>query len=176
MRSMKDFTVSYEGLKLGKHEFEFQITKTFFEELEYSLIEKGEVHVTMLLEKRETMMVADISFEGWVEKSCDRCNDPLRVDVKSTSQLIFKFDTVESEDENLIVLFPSEYQLHLAPIFYELMVVALPSRSVHPVDECNVEMLELLQEYSGSYEKDNDKDDDNDDAIDPRWEALKKLN
>jgi len=174
MRSIKDFTVPYEGLKLGKHEFEFQITKPFFEELEYSLIEEGGVYVTMLLEKRETMMVADITFDGWVEKSCDRCNDSLRVKVKSSSQLIFKFDTEASEDENLIVLLPSEYQLHLAPIFYELMVVALPSRTVHPEDECNEEMLDLLDEYSGYYE--DESDEENGDDIDPRWEALKKLN
>jgi uncharacterized metal-binding protein YceD (DUF177 family) len=172
---MKDFTVSYEGLKLGKHEFEFQMTDKFFEELEYSLVDKGDVHVTLLLEKRETMMVADISFVGWVEKPCDRCNDPLQVKVKASSQLIFKFDTVESEDEDLIVLLPSEYQLHLAPIFYELLVVALPSRSVHPKGGCNEEMMELIEEYSGHYEEDPDDDDDDDD-IDPRWEALKKLN
>jgi len=176
MRAMKDFTVSYEGLKLGKHEFEFEITNKFFEELEYSLIEEGEVHVTLLLEKRETMMVADISFVGWVKKPCDRCNEPVKVNVKSLSQLIFKFDIGESEDENLIILPPSEYQLHLAPIFYELMVVALPLRSVHPEDECNEEMLDLLEEYSGYSEEDPDEEDDDDDDIDPRWEALKKLN
>ena len=56
------------------------------------------------------------------------------------------------------------------------MAVALPYRSVHPEDECNEEMLELLEEYSGYYEEDTDEDNDDDDDIDPRWEALKKLN
>jgi uncharacterized metal-binding protein YceD (DUF177 family) len=57
------------------------------------------------------------------------------------------------------------------------MVVALPSRTVHPEDECNEEMLDLLEEYSGYYEDESDEENnDEDDDIDPRWEALKKLN
>jgi uncharacterized metal-binding protein YceD (DUF177 family) len=175
MRSNTTIKVPFEGLKLGKHEFDYQITDTFFEKLEGALIEKGNLSVHLTLDKRETMMVADFVISGVVEQPCARCNEAVDVDVYTENQIIFKFTTSESEDENLISVFPHEYELHLDAVCNELIVVSLPSRVVHPEGECNEEMMELLNAYTGGYENDDDSDDDDDD-IDPRWDILKKLN
>ncbi len=60
------------------HTYEFDIVDAFFEKVEYSLIDKGNVRVTLNLEKKETMMIGDFSIEGEVKASCDLCNDPVR--------------------------------------------------------------------------------------------------
>jgi uncharacterized protein len=175
MRSNTTIKVPFEGLKLGKHEFEFRITDAFFEQLESALVEKGNLKVELILDKRETMMVADFFIQGEVEQPCARCNEPMNIEIEAENQIIFKFGTTESEDENLITVYPHEYELHLDPICLELIIVSLPSRVVHPEGECNEEMLELLDAYSGGYDDTDDGDDDDDD-IDPRWDILKKLN
>jgi uncharacterized protein len=191
VKSKRDYTIPFVGLKVGFHEFEFEIRDAFFEELEYSIIQKGNALVKLRLEKKETMLIGEFSVSGMVFTSCDRCNDPVEVPVNGSFRLIYKFGDEVSDDETLIVLPDDSYELEVRQNIYELITVSLPSRLVHPKGECNEEMLELLQKYSGRSEdlsdeededdwddedEDWDDEDDDDDPIDPRWSALKNLN
>ena len=193
MKSNKEFIIPFIGLKVGFHDFNFEIHDAFFEEVEYSIIHKGNVTVSLTLEKKETMLIGEFQIGGTVSASCDRCNDPLDVPVKGTFRLVYKFDNETSDDESLIVLHPDAYELDVRDNIYELITVSLPARLTHPMGECNEEMIELLKKYSGqpeSVEEDFDDDDDwddedweeeddddgDDDPVDPRWSALKNLN
>ncbi len=193
MKSKRDYIIPFAGLKVGFHEFEFEIRDSFFDELEYSIIQKGNALVKLRLEKKETMLIGEFSVSGMVFTSCDRCNDPVEVPVNGSFRLIYKFGDEVSDDETLIVLPDDSYELEVRQNIYELITVSLPSRLVHPKGECNEEMLELLQKYSGRSEdlseeddeddwdeededEDWDEEDDDDDPIDPRWSALKNLN
>lgn len=170
MSVKKEYVIAFEGLKVGKHSFSFQITDAFFEDLEYSLIDKGEVEANIVLEKKETMMTAEIQLTGFIWSDCDRCTEPLKVEVAVDHHLVFKFGESESEDENLVMVNPNEFEIDMGPVFYELLTVSLPNKNIHEEGECNEEMLDLLDKYSG-YDKEDDDDD-----IDPRWKALKNLN
>lgn len=184
MKSKREYIIPFVGLRLGFHEFEFDIRDTFFEELDYSIIQKGNALVKLRLEKKETMLIGEFSVSGLVFTSCDRCNDPLEVPVNGSFRLIYKLGGEPSDDETLIVLSNDAYELDIRQNIYELMTISLPARSVHPKGECNEEMIELLNKYSGRKEDFNDDqdedledDDDNDEGpIDPRWSALKNLN
>lgn len=172
-QSNKDYVIPFTGLKLGKHVFEFDVSDEFFEEFEYSIIQSGNVHVVLTLEKKETMMIGEYELSGKVNTTCDRCNDPVEVNIKGSYRLIYKFDTVPSNDETLIVLSPEAYELDIKESILEFITVSLPSRCVHKEGECNEEMLSLLNEYSAGQDWEADEDDEDD--VDPRWEALKKL-
>lgn len=191
-RSKREFVIPFIGLKLGSHTFEFDVTDSFFEDFEYSIIHSGIVHVDLILEKKETMMIGVFSCEGEVSTNCDRCNDPLSVPVNGSFQLVFKLSTEGSDDEALIVLPPEAYELDVAPYIYELITVSLPVRMIHGEGECNEEMVEALSQYLLNPDDEDDWDDeediddedwneeDNDDEpdgdIDPRWSVLKNLN
>lgn len=195
MKSKREYIIPFIGLKLGFHEYEFDVHDTFFEEREYSIVHKGNVNVKLVLEKKETMMIAEFAIEGSVFTDCDRCNDPMEVPVKGNYRVIFKFGLEPEDDETLIVLHPDSYEIDLRDSVYELTTVSLPSRMVHPKGECNEEMIELLSKYSlqkedseedDDWDEDDDFDDDDDwedeeddddeDPIDPRWSGLKNLN
>src|SRR5690554_5796897 len=111
---------------------------------------------------------------GTIQKPCDRCTDLMDIPVDITHQIICKFGEEESEDENLIVLPPSAFTIDVASDLYELLTVALPSRTVHKEDECNEEMLDLIDQYVDSSE--NEEEDSDEEDIDPRWNELKNLN
>lgn len=166
------FTISFEGLKNGKHLFEYKITTGFFEELTYSIIRGGDIAVEFHLNKKETMMIGEIEMSGTIQKSCDRCTHLMEIPIDISHQIIYKFGEGESDDENLIILPYSAYKMNIASTLYELLTVALPNRTVHTEENCNEEMLELLDQYVDSSEN----EDNPSDKIDPRWEALKKLN
>lgn len=174
MRMNKEYIIPFEGLKVGKHPYSFDIGNTFFEDLEYSLLDQGEIHIEMELEKKEQMMSAHIKMNGSVWSACDQCTEPAEIPVSVDHTVIFKFGVGSSDDEDLIMLDPSEFEINMAPIFYELITVSMPSKIVHEEEACNEEMLDLLDEYSGL--KYDDEDEDDDDDVDPCWNALKNLN
>lgn len=193
--------IPFIGLKTGSHTFEFEVSNAFFEEFEYSIIHSGNVHVDLVLEKKETMMIGTFSCNGEVSTYCDRCNDPLNVPVEGSFQLIFKLSNEQSDDETLIVLPPEAYELDVTPHLYELITVSLPVRTIHEEGQCNEEMVEALKQFLVNPEdedewdddedwddedfddddedwEDDDSDDDDDPKgdIDPRWSVLKNLN
>lgn len=172
MASNKEYIIPFEGLKNGKHSFEFKITTAFFEELAYSIIQGGDVKVDFQLNKKDTMLIGDFEMSGTIQKPCDRCTELMDIDIDLSHQMIYKFGENESEDENLIVLPSSAFTIDISSTMYELLTVSLPTRNVHDENECNEEMLDLIDKYVDSSEE----EDTDEDEIDPRWNALKNLN
>jgi uncharacterized metal-binding protein YceD (DUF177 family) len=182
----KQFIIPFVGLKQGKHEFTFDITDAFFETFEYSIIQKGDVRINFVLDKKDTMMVGEFQLEGQVKTACDRCNDSIEISIEGEFRLVYKFATEDEEDESIVVVFPEEYEINIKNSLLEFMNVLLPSRSIHDEGECNEEMLGYLNEYIvNPLDEDEDEDDDFDDfddeqpddgPVDPRWEALRNLN
>lgn len=178
MKSKREYIIPFIGLKIGFHEFEFEIRDAFFENRDYSIIHSGTVNVKLILEKKETMLIAEFEIDGVVSTNCDRCNDPVDVPVKGQFRLVFKFGTQESDDETLIVMHPDTYEIDVRENIYELITVSLPSRCVHKPGECNQEMLELLSKYTvnATEEEEGDEDwededwDEDDDWDDDEWE------
>ncbi|PKR82242.1 hypothetical protein CW751_02605 [Brumimicrobium salinarum] len=173
MSSNKDFIIQFEGLKNGKHHFQYQITNKFFEDLTYSIIQGGNVNVDFQLNKKDTMLIGDIEMSGSIQKPCDRCTDLMEIPIQITHQIIYKFGADESGDENLIVLPISAFTIDISKPLYEILTVSIPGRAVHDEENCNEEMLDLLDKYVDSSENEVAE---NDSDIDPRWAALKKLN
>jgi len=171
VKSKREYIIPFIGLKLGFHEFEFEVHDAFFEVREYSIIHKGNVNVKLVLEKKETMMIGQFIIEGSVLTDCDRCNDTVEIPVKGEYKLVYKFSTEPSDDEMLIVLHPDDYELDLRDNIYELITVSLPTRMVHPKGECNQEMLAILSKYSLQEDADDDEDDDwDEDDEDGNWD------
>lgn len=204
-KSTNEFIIHFVGLKIGTHRYEFDIDKSFFEGVEDTLIDDANVHVELAFDKKETMMIAEFSLSGTVITPCDRCNDPMEVQIRGDYRIVYKFGTEVSEDENLIILHPEAFELDVAAPIYELLVISLPARRIHPEGACNEEVMDLYNKYIvNANEPDDDEDDyedwdededdedwddegeddsdedddepDDDRPIDPRWSALKNLN
>ena len=172
MSSNSEFIIPFEGLKRGKHKFKFCITDAFFEGLTYSIIQGGDIKVDFVLDKKETMMIGQFEMEGTIQKPCDRCTELMDTSISVSHQIIYKISEDESEDENLIVLPMSAFEIDLSSSIYELLTVALPSRTIHNEDECNEEMLDLLDKYIDPSGNNNDSEEEDND---PRWNQLKDL-
>ncbi|MFK7781530.1 MAG: DUF177 domain-containing protein, partial [Psychroserpens sp.] len=56
MKPLKDYTIPYVGLKIGKHHFDYQIDKTFFEHFEYDDFNDVDVKTELTFEKKSTLL------------------------------------------------------------------------------------------------------------------------
>jgi uncharacterized protein len=174
MNYLSQYTIPFSGLKEGKHLFDFTADQRFFAGFEESEIEKGSVNIQVELEKRSTYLRLTFMLEGEVELICDRCLEAYLQPIKSRNIMLVKFSETETDDgDEVIYIHPGSYQVEVAKLIYEFIVLSIPIRHVHPDDQdgnslCDPEMLKKLDEY-----KANDLTEIN--PIDPRWNDLKKI-
>lgn len=169
MSNIKDYVISFRGLKIGNHEFDFQITDSFFEAFEYSRTKKGNLALKVIVHKTENLLQLDFIFKGSVNAICDSCGEDFDFPLDFTQSLIVKFTDEEQEDTDEIAFLPvSSYQIKLAQFIYEFVNLSLPMRLTHEEDEEGnpICQLDVLDEFKDSTEQEE---------VDPRWNALKKL-
>lgn len=174
MRKLKDYTIPFVGLKLGKHQFEYEIDNEFFEHFEYDEFNSANVKVDLLLEKKTTLLELTFKASGTVNVFCDLTNEPYDQPINSELILVIKFgDSYNDENEDLLILPHGEYEVNVAQYIYELIVLAVPSKRIHPgVEDGSLQsdVLDKLEELSPK-EKEIIEEED----IDPRWNKLKNL-
>jgi len=167
---LRDFSLSFVGLSIGNHQFEFEVNDSFFEHFEYSEIHHGQLKVVVDLDKQERMMTFHFAINGKVEVLCDRCGEPFLLEMKGKEQLFVKFGAEFTEESAEIITIPaSEYRFDLAPYIYEYLHLMLPAKIIHPDNQdqlpgCDPGTLRKLDELSPM------------NTHDPRWDILKNLN
>lgn len=166
MKGLKEYRIPYLGLKLGKHQYQFELSASFFDKFEFSEIHECDIKASVELEKQSTMLIFTTMLTGKVESTCDHCGDPLEIAINSAQKLIVKFgDETGHSDEDILVLGPSEHEVDLSQYLYEYAHLALPVRHVHLQEaDCNQEALKNLEKYKV------------DEASSSQWAALKNLN
>lgn len=171
MGNLKDYVISFRGLKIGNHEFDFQISDSFFEGFEFSRTNKGNIALKVQVKKAENMLYLNFHFIGSVQAICDSCGEDFDFALDFQENLIVKFSDKEQEDSDEVIFLPSSaYEIQLAQLIYEYVNLALPMRLTHPEDEfgnpsCQTQDLEEFDDFT----------DVNDEEVDPRWNALKDL-
>ncbi len=174
MNILKDYLISFVGLKLGKHQFDYQLDKSFFEHFDYSEFNAVNIKVNVVLDKKSSMLELSFKHKGTVNVPCDLTNEDFDLPIKGKINLIVKFgDTFNDDNEELIILPHGEYQIDIAQYIYESIVLSVPLKRIHPgIKDGTLETkaLETLNKLSPKEKKEIKNDN-----IDPRWDNLKKL-
>ena len=173
MKSLRNYSIPFTGLALGRHHFEFDINDSFFDEFEYSLVKKADLKCLVEMEKQETMLILNFHITGTIDAACDKCLSQYPQYLDIDEQQIAKFSDGEpGEDDEIITLNKNEHEIMLAGLIYEYINVAVPFITVCG-DEgntpyCDKDMLDKLNNLSANNEP-------NDEGQDPRWDVLKKI-
>ncbi|MDT0648656.1 YceD family protein [Autumnicola edwardsiae] len=174
MRRLAAYTIPFVGLKLGKHQFEYDIDNEFFDHFEYDEFNSVDVKIDLLFEKKNTMMELTFKASGTVNVNCDITNEPYDQPIDSSLFLVIKFgDEYNDEDEDLLIIPHGEFEVNVQQYIYELIVLSLPIKRVHPGVEDGTlksDVLDKLEELSIDKKEKNKEDE-----IDPRWDKLKNL-
>ena len=174
MRKLKEFTIPFVGLKQGKHQFEYSIDNKFFEHFDYDEFNGANIKVDLILEKKSNMLELTFNASGSVNINCDLTNEPYDQQIESELFMVIKFGHEYNDDnEDILILPHGEYEVNIQQYIYEMLVLAVPSKRVHPgvLDgTLKSDVLEKLDELSPR-EKEIKAEED----IDPRWNKLKNL-
>ena len=171
MKTMEDFDISFFGLKEGKHQFEYKIENQFFEAFKYDEYLDSEVLVNLEFIKKNTLFELNFSAKGTIEIACDVSNEPYDQPINGTLSVVVKFGEEYNDDNEEILILPhGEFQINVAQFIYEMIVLSVPSKRIHPGIEDGTLQSPVLKKLN-----ELEKKELNSNEIDPRWEELKKL-
>ncbi|MDB9732542.1 DUF177 domain-containing protein [Polaribacter sp.] len=169
MKDLKEFNIPFVGLKEGKHLFEYKIDNTFFELYDYNEFEKSSIDVTLEFVKKSTLFELEFTASGTVNVPCDVTNEYFDLEITATLPLVVKFGQEYNDENEEILILPYEvYQFSVAQFIYEMIVLGIPNKRVHPkvldgtMETEALEQLEIKEEKTVA-------------TTDPRWDKLKNL-
>ena len=176
MKKLNEYLIPFVGLKLGKHQFEYQINKMFFDHFEYDEFENANIQVELVLEKKSLMLELHFKHKGTVNVPCDLTGEMFDLPIKGNLRVVVQFgDEFNNENEELLILPHGEHQIEISQYIYEMVVLSVPLRRVHPgVKDGTLksEALDKLNELKVSEVKEEVEEEN---EIDPRWDKLKQL-
>lgn len=175
MKQLNEYLIPFIGLKLGKHQFEYQVDNTFFANFDYDEFESSNIKVNVVLEKKSTLMELTFKHKGTIHVSCDLTNEMFDLPIKGKINLIVNFgEEFNNDNEELLIVPHGEHQIDISQYVYEMIVLSVPLKRVHPGikdGSLKTPVLDKLKELSGNEKKEIIQEEN----TDPRWDKLKKL-
>ncbi|UAM98124.1 DUF177 domain-containing protein [Polaribacter litorisediminis] len=172
MKDLKQFNIPFVGLKEGSHVFSYTIENTFFEAFNFDEFTSSSIKVLLTFVKKSTLFELVFTAEGSVEVPCDVTNELYHQEIISELPLVVKFGPEYNDDNEEILILPHEaYEMNVAQFIYEMIILAVPNKRVHPKvldGTMKSEALNKLRELEIKKVKTVE-------TTDPRWDKLKNL-
>lgn len=175
MKRTNEYLIPFIGLKIGKHQFEFNIEKKFFDEFSYDDFENCDINVKVVLEKKATMLEINFTHKGTVNVPCDSTGEQFDLPIKGKIKLVVQFgEDFNNDNDELLILPHGEHQIDLAQYIYEMIVLSIPQKRVRPEVKdgtLQTKASKKLNELQVDVEEKTRKEVESD----PRWDKLKQL-
>ena len=169
----KEYSIPFSGLKEGKHKFEYSIENKFFESFGYDEFNAAKIILQLELKKLSTMLELEMKASGTVNVDCDLTGESYDQPLTSDLELVVKFgDEFNNENDEILIVPHGEHQINVAQYIYEMLVLAVPTKRVHPGVIDGTLKSDILKKLEELQPKETIK---NKDKTDPRWDALKNL-
>lgn len=176
MNELRKYDINIYGLENKRYEFDFESGDAFFDALEQNLIRKGTFTTHLTLNKSETMIRLDFHIKGDVEQVCDRSLDEYNQPVDIENRMLLKFsDHNEELTDEIELIERNTATVNVARYIFEFIGLSLPMKRIHPRlrtedDDDDESEGKLI------YKSEPEPDEDGSPVLDPRWEALRRLN
>ncbi len=168
-----EFFFEHRKYGIGEHRETYTINYEFLEENED--IKGAEIQIDTVASVKSNSVLFNFKIKGTINIMCDVCLDYFDYEVETEKIFHVKFsDRYEFGQENLdenntLTLSKSTEKIELTRHFYDFIMLSLPIKRVHPLDEnqqrtCNPDFLKKLDELQTQTK-----------TIDPRWDKLKQL-
>ena len=135
MSEKSHYIIDLKRLPVGTHSFDIQLDNEFFASLEKSEILSGTVAAKATLNLREGDYQLNISVHGTVFVVCDRCLDPMPLEIDDEQEIW------SDEDDEPVS------SLDLSWLAYEIVSINIPLVHSHQPGECNQQMELLLHHH-----------------------------
>jgi len=172
MLFLNQFVINFTGLKEGEHSFEFDLDNKFFEHFDYNDFNSCHLKAEVNVSKKSNLLEFSFNSKGLINVNCYVSNEPFDHSIESQMKLVVKFSSeLINDNEDLLILPVGSSQLNAAQYLFEMIVLSLPIKIIHPgVEDGSLESetLKKLKELESNVNEKSSKND-------PRWDKLKDL-
>lgn len=181
MKVLKAFTINFASLADGEHVFEYQIGDQFLQHFEGTLVQEGNLDVVLTLTKFLNSLELNFDLQGTVLTACDRCAEDFHLPIQGQEQVVVKLVheiPADANEQSVVYLKEGSSSINVAEMLYELIMLSVPIRRVHPLDDqghstCDPAVLKYWENRQD--DEPNDDDDPDDEPDGSVWDALKHL-
>ncbi len=177
MNFRRAFEIAFVGLKPGVHPFEFEVDNKFFANYGNHDFESCTAKILLKLDKKSSFMLLLFDVDGWVQTSCDRCGNSLRLQLWEEFKMMIKLvDNPEElndqeEDPDVYYISKGESHLHLADWIHEFVTLSIPmqkrcAENDMGESQCNIDVLKKLANMENEISKEHNN---------PLMQQLKKF-
>lgn len=174
MKAKSKYIVAFTGLQNGVHSFTNHLDSSFFQEREYSPVQKGDIEVELEFDKKDRFFVINFRYAGTIEVECDRCMSMITLPINNATTLLVKMtesEVVDDLDDEILYISPTEIEVDYSQFLYENIIVNIPlyktcEDNVGGSIACDSKVLSILDE---------EQNNEDEEKIDPRWDKLKQL-
>ena len=164
MISKRMYEIAFVGLKQGVHEFSYELHHDFFKEKSGEGIEEISANVKLMLDKNNGFMLLKFMVGGNAAVNCDRCGNPLKVDLWDEFNMVVKLTeepqnaNEEEEDADVFYIAKSESHIEVSDWLYEFVMLSIPTQNICSNDTagktlCNEDVLNRLNSMQVSIEE-----------------------
>ncbi len=157
MANKRAFEIAFVGLKPGIHEFNYEVDDKFFVDKGATEFTNCHAKIKLQLDKKSGFMLLKFEVGGSAEVSCDRCGNPLPIDIWDEFNMLVKMvenpEEMNDQEEDPDVFYISRTESHIdvGNWIYEFVLLSFPLQKMCGEDEiggpkCNKEVLEKLRE------------------------------
>lgn len=135
----------------GRYEQDFVMDSAFFKNMDNADILSADINVHLDMVKKHEAYDCTFHCTGSLQVPCDRCLDPLTLDVDTTYHIIVRHgDNYDDATDDVLVIPYSDTYLNVAYLLYDTILLTIPLRHVHPQGKCNKAMVAMLNRHSSS--------------------------
>jgi uncharacterized metal-binding protein YceD (DUF177 family) len=156
MNYRRTFDIAFVGLKPGIHEFEYDIDDKFFVDYQEQDFKNCKAQVKLTLDKKNGFMLLRFEVGGKLELGCDRCGNPLPLDLWDEFNIVVKMvedpgEMNEQEDDpDVYYISRGESHINVSDWIYEFINLSIPMQRMCSEEEmggphCNKEVLAMLK-------------------------------
>lgn len=155
MANKRAFEIAFVGLKPGVHEYDYEVDDKFFAEKGDQDFANCRANIKLSLDKKSSFMLLKFEVGGKADVSCDRCGNPLNMEIWDEFNMLVKLvenpDEMNEQEEDPDVFYISRTESHIdvSNWIYEFVLLSFPLTK-NCGDEiggpqCNKEVLEKLK-------------------------------
>lgn len=161
MANRRAFEIAFVGLKTGIHQFSYDLDDKFFKEKGAEDFDNAVANVKLSLEKSTGFMLLRFEVGGKADVTCDRCGNPLQIDLWDEFNMLVKLVdnpgemNEQEEDPDVYYISRTESHLDVSTWIYEFVMLSVPMQRMCGNDmmggtKCNKEVLEKLKNMEAS--------------------------
>jgi len=156
--------IDLKRLPTGTHRFDIQLDNDFFASVEKSEILSGEVSASAVLNLREEDYQLTITVHGTVFVVCDRCLDPMAIEIDANDGMMecSNDEMIECSNDGMMecsndgmmecsndgmMECSNDGSIDLTWLAYEIVSINIPIVHCHQPGECNKQMELLLHDH-----------------------------